>query len=337
MRASSAVNAVLNTAELVIMICDYLDELSLVRVQCVSRIWRDLVRGTTMFRRRLCINDGEQEVLDTRTQDAFGIHFNPLLDWFTTRSFMSCNHKEGPSQECGRFITLQYLPSARHASSNGDSLVHKLLVTNKPVRYLNIHGRVSGGRSGFCPSSTTKTVYSKAGPLTIGRIFKFCRYQAPTKYNSSPFALEVPDPISSYDFHGKLMIEFRKEWDGWFNNVTPNMMTMYSFRMDCKYGLYKKLRKEWFKITSRDDWHTASRGRQSDVMAEMMGKQRAIAKSMAKTKKYLDVEPDLEYPAWPALAWKAKNEESQTDEKGLKDDAPYEVDYAGGLVFNRQD
>ena len=337
----SAASAVLNTGELVINICDHLDELSLVRVQGVSIIFRDLVRGTRKFRRRLCIDDGERQAVNARHKFSASIAFNPLLDWFTTRMAISANNFDGSIHNAGFSIVLTILPHTTRALENEDASWRKMFLTTEPIHHIDVvtFGDLS------CRSRDTKDEefrmsYFALSSVWTGGVMMSSILQCASRpwisprRRSCPIQLSIPMPYRTDEATSKRYRQFPKH-DLWMelklwrraHGILPPAGYPLDVEFAVKYGMDEKLAVEWYRVTGTQECVDSTMADQRKIMIKFMDKQnRLVAK---QTRPYAQ-----DYPAWPALAWKDNAWPISNDTGPRK--MPYEVDYAGGLVFNRK-
>lgn len=90
----------------------------------------------------------------------------------------------------------------------------------------------------------------------------------------------------------------------------------------------------FYRVTDDAKWFDSSMEEQSKAMKLLMLRLKGFIAGMEEGDKVGHIFgriDDPRYPLWPALAWDTR----KTDEFVYK--APYTVDYAAGLVFNRQD
>jgi hypothetical protein len=135
--APSALGRVLQTPELVIIILEHLDELSLVRSQGVDSLFRNLVQGTRVLRQKTGLIDRTSiitNMITTSNDDKYpNLTWNPLLDWFVTRAFLFDGCTDGPINQSHDFVVFNVLPHALRAARNPASSIHQISITNKPV------------------------------------------------------------------------------------------------------------------------------------------------------------------------------------------------------------
>lgn len=142
--ATSANEKVLRTPELVILVLKYLDELSLVRSQGVNTFFHQLVQGTKTLRQRIGLTLASTPTESTDVIDTSGggnypdLTWNPLLDWFVTRSFVFDNRTDGPIGQSHDYVIFNILPHALRAAYDNNSSVHRLSIATQPVNHVQL-------------------------------------------------------------------------------------------------------------------------------------------------------------------------------------------------------
>lgn len=328
---------VLNTVELVNMIFEHLDELSLVRVQGVNKLFCAIVRDTKSFSQRIGFVAGCEKVFDSYCQaERNVVTWNPLLDWLTTRSFISREQSEGPIGRTGSQFMFHILPHTYRAlahelydrtpSGHADKLVTSSLwtisVTLPPVNritYQMVGDEIVNESSGRRSMMALSTLCDPKG-VTIWAVLEDWaeRTDGAKRF---PMIMGIP-PVSAQHYTHRfwtreIMLSLRAEVQTIFETILHAKIAR-----ECYDTCRNPSPLIWYYSEAKQgaDWWEMSMREQT----EALGKAMDLAKHQGWSAKDRETS---EYPQWPALAWKPDGKEK----------APYKVNYADGLVFNRQD
>jgi hypothetical protein len=337
----TASTEVLGTAELVILILESLDELSLVRAQGVNSLFHGLIQNTTSLHQRVGLWRPQNSKTDSLKTATKKMHrWNPLLDWLVTRSFLLEDGEIGPISRSAKFVIFHVLPHAHRAAKIPASSIHKILLTDPPVKraavILYAHEPCIGKllRGSRPPYGI---LVSNEDGVTIGDVLKIWADERNHQKHLPvgiyvQASVEDTTPIPVPDLFVRKFKSSIMSITLFMAEPPPHPNSDYE-RPDRVCG---KLAYEFYKVCTAKGWFDCSMEEQVKAMTTLM----QIRKQFGTIKL---ASSDVKWPAWPALAWKAKagryiSTVTWTDTKtGKKEkkDLGYRVEYAAGLIFNK--
>ena len=330
----------------------HLDELSLVRVQGVNCSCRAVVMGSVVLKRRLGSLDVFEDVIDNNRrplpQDENHVRWNPLLDWFSMRCFGEPLFARSFNKPCDVEITT-FLPHASHAALSPVSGIYDMSVTLPPVKHVSIVLPTRPGNPYTDRFFRKEVVPSKDRGVSIGdvlcewansKISPNARDPMLSLYVCPPNYLELADDqyqrrTGYSDVSDSAMCIVEEETDAMqdrIDELSQVIVKCPSYRT-VDNPLFANdlwiLRRWSDRIEGTEPpWHNAAKDKQDAVVTAFFNAYKRIWKELMCEATGVN---NLN-PFWPALAMPAK--EGDGLELMWK---PYEVDYASGLVFNRQE
>ena len=332
----TATNTVFATHELVGLIVEQLDELSLVRTSGVNCTFRAVILQSTTLQRKLGIGFSQPEVLSTKTirlkEVTYDTAWNPLIDWFLARQFTDSGFQKGPITRLlpDQAFTLIVLPHALRAAGIPNSSIHRMSATIPPVDKLPIC--IDWG-------CTKLIVVENQDGVKIGDVFGRLGLEPPEDPHEAialympwneagPGGSSVRDTLWTHMGVSELLDDEMVLWydacgmdwrfDGQKTERTLNESILATASDDpllCTMKIWAKqvicLEHQWFEMSMEE---------QGRVIRDVFKTQRRAAKEETWSL-------EVEHPLWPALGL-------ATEEEGII--CPYEVDYACGVVFNSQ-
>ena len=340
---SEAADKVFGTYELVALILENLDELSLVRVQGVNSMFRAVFHGMPALRRRLGLQDtvkpdgvdAAKSVIGVEAPrpESAPVEWANLLNWFSFPIQKLARDDGEPLRDAKLTARFQLLPHAYRAAMNPNALVHHLCATSPPVNriiLLRINEPISARRY-------SRRIVNNERGVTIGQVLT--AWIALGKSNLGlPVATYIPwgFPAQMPGLYLKFVDEIGvAAVKSLMSQVVHNLPHSQEFQKTLQ-GRYKARKKvkaqasliyEWYYITNihAEEWFMVTRVEQQKRVVEQLRMRKRCAVQHGWP-------GDFKYPAWPALALTEENENGEVDEK----EVPYQVDFAAGVVFNRQ-
>lgn len=290
------------------------------------------------LRSRIGLRDDDVKVLDTsqtaqhdyREHDY--LHWNPLLDWFTSRTISARASPSGPIGDSKEFVTFHILlPHALRAFENQSSLIHRMWITIPPVSTLRVHFIMKNIQSWPTDWMSTGVELTQLFGITFGHLFELWADREPTLTRNMTLAVGIYVMPLCATKEAEMQVELdvstamHEEWMLYprsSKNAQPSApeLLVPGLPLDVVRDYVGRTYTSW-----EEDWFAISKQERDEVVRGLLVKQ------LQKTKPQLDaLLKENEHALWPALAL----QKARIERTGWR--SPYSVEYAAGSVFNRQ-
>ena len=300
-------------------------------MQRVNHHCRAAVQNSTKLKQRLCIFDHSIKPLDVQSmdqEDVADIGWNPLLEWFSFRCFTTFGDFSQPLAEIGHLMVTTFLSHASNVTSA--SSVYQMSITREPDDTLRMCMPKERGNRWF---SHTITVHDTRG-VTVGDVLRSWKEDGTSRARGGIVSLLIP--WQEFDDSTGLNTRITMGYAETLQNqhmaklnfppsVDPRLGTQLP-RFSCRHSLsyhYEIRNRRWLHLTidHGKEWSRLSKEEQGKYVLMYLQTELKHYVDDADLKRKL---ADVAWAHWPAFVLLKRNE-------------LYKVDYACGLVFNRQE
>ena len=316
------------------MIFEHLDELSLIRAQGVSSTFNTIINGTKKIRQRLGLHPQGEDIVDTNIMsERVKVRWNPLLDWLITGFFIDNGAQaNGPVSDDNEPKFFHFLPHAlRGAILNSEitSSLYRMSITTPPIKRIHAHTPKPGilGLSAWVNVDRSCDHLTNDNGVTIGDFLERWA-KLGERMKRQPLLMYIPSDfnddgvrctVRSLMWERTMAYEYRSELLR-IRKIMTDSRKMEWQRPNMELGFNQAGTAAWYYCKakrSNKNWWYCTMIEQREIMEEVMRSQKQISQRKLKAENVVE---------WPALAW----------DRDADDTAPYSVDYACGLIFNRQ-